>query len=277
MTISGKTRQKINYIFIYITLAVIVVFFVFPIAWELITSFKPIADVYSPTIRFSPSLKSWNQLIRSKNIIHCGKNSVIVVVGTTVITMVVGSLAGYSLGRLKIKGRENLSFWFLTMRMMPPIAIVIPFYLIMSKLNLLNTYWVLILAYTTFNLPLAVWLLKGFFQEIPFELEEAALIDGCTVMGTFWRIVLPLSSPGLIATAILCVIFSWNEFLFALILTGLETHTLPIAAASVSTHFRVDWGFLSVVVIIVVVPVVVFGLAIQKYLIRGLSFGALKG
>ncbi len=153
-------------------------------------------------------------------------NSIIISLGTTVLSMMVGTAAAYSLARYQFRAKKHLIFWILSTRMAPAIAVVLPLFLLMKRVALINTFPGMILAYTTFNLPFVVWMMRGFFGEISKELEEAALIDGATPWKSFWLVGIPLAAPGLVATAVFCFIFSWNEFLFALVLTGIQTKTL---------------------------------------------------
>jgi multiple sugar transport system permease protein len=162
--------------------------------------------------------------------------------------------------------------------MFPPIVTIIPLFLMMRDLQLLNTITALIIVYTGFNLPYAVWMMRGFFQELPVELEEAAMVDGDSRLGALWRVVLPLVRPGLAATAIFCLIISWNEFLFALILTQTDASiTLPVGIAGRVTQYEIQWGAMSAAGVVAMLPILVFALIVQRHLVRGLSLGAVKG
>ena len=269
----------IKSLLIYLAIAASMAFFLFPIFWEVISSFKMPKDAIAdpPLFVFNPSLQNWRYLISERNALYFLKNSLIVAAASTGLTVVLGSMVGYALARLKFRGRKTLTVDILTFRMLPPIALVLPFFLIMKQLDLLDTYIALVIAYTTFNLPFGIILLKGFFTSIPPEIEDAAMVDGCSRFMTFRKIILPLASPGLVATAIFCVILSWNEFIFASILTGKSTQTLPVLAATVHMRYWANWGAIASVALIIALPVLLFALSVQKHLIRGLTLGAVKG
>ncbi|HYJ46382.1 MAG TPA: carbohydrate ABC transporter permease, partial [Pyrinomonadaceae bacterium] len=188
--------------------------------------------------------------------------------------------AAYGLARfrLPLKLNTRLSLWILSTRMFPPIVTAVPLFLMMSDLRLLDTLTALIIVYTAFNLPFVVWMMRGFFNEVPRELEEAARVDGDTRLGALRRVVLPLVAPGLAATAIFCLIISWNEFLFALTLTQTDAAmTLPVGIAGRVTQYEIKWGVMSAAGVVAMVPILVFALSVQRHLVRGLSLGAVKG
>ena len=194
--------------------------------------------------------------------------------------MVFGTLAGYALARFQYPGqwRYQISFWILSTRMMPPIVSIIPLYIAFNYLDMLNTKAAVAIAYTAFNLPFATWMMKSYFQDLPVELEEAAIVDGDTRWGAFLRIALPLARPGLAATSIFCLIVSWNEFLLALILTlTARSQTLPIGIAGRVTQYTTYWGEISAAGFMACIPIMIFAFIVQKHLVRGLSFGAVKG
>ncbi len=261
----------------YVGSVLILLFFLFPILWQLLTSFKSQVDTTTipPTIFFEPVLSNWISLVK-KGFLLGLQNSVVVVGISTVITVIVGSLAAFAIVKGNFKGKKMLSLEFLTLRMFPPAAVVIPLFLVIRKFGLTDTHLGLIVVYTTFNLPLTVWLMMGYFRGVPKEIMDAALVDGCSWAGTFWKVFLPLSTPGLIAVTIFCVIFSWNEFMFALVLTGAATQTLPVKAAGVVTHFHIDWGALSAGAALTISVPMIFALIIQKHLVRGITLGAVK-
>jgi len=242
------------------------------------SAFKERRDVYNipPLCVFKPTYKNFVELFGTRNFQGFLTNSLVVAVSSTAISVFAGSLAGYSLARFRIRGKKHIAFWILSIRMMPPIAAAIPLFLIMRNLGLLDTRISLILAYPLINLPYAVWMMRSFIQRIPRELEEAAMIDGCSFFGAFRRVVLPLVAPGLAATAALCFIFSWNEFLFSLLFTGVRARTLPVATVSFQTDRAVLWGQLCAGGLVIIIPVLLFVLLTQRYLVTGLTFGALK-
>lgn len=265
-----------------IILSIAIFITLMPIVWIILTTFKPepMTFVYPPVWKFKPILDNYISAFKTRPLLKYFTNSVIVTLSTTAISVVVGSMAAYSMSRFGTGGKR-LGFTLLSLRFMPAIAVVIPLFLVFSKVNLgslhlINSRLGLILAYLTFNIPISILLLKGFFDEIPQELEEAALVDGSSHLGAIFRILLPLSLPGIVATAVFCIIFSWNEFLFALILTRAETATLPVAIMGFVTDRGLLWGEMTAASVIIVLPVLMFSIFVQRYLISGLTLGALK-
>ncbi|MCX6089479.1 MAG: carbohydrate ABC transporter permease [Candidatus Atribacteria bacterium] len=195
---------------------------------------------------------------------------------TTFLCDFVGALLSYVLTRYRIRKKNNIAFWILGLRMLPPIAVILPYYLLFRNLGLLDTRTALILIDFTITLPFAVWMMKGFFEEVPLEYEEAGLVDGCTRFQAFLRIILPIVRPGLAATAVFSLIFSWNEFLFALILSGEGAKTLPVGVTGFITFEGVKWGLLAAGGIFIIAPILIASLFIQRNLVRGLTFGGIK-
>jgi multiple sugar transport system permease protein len=189
---------------------------------------------------------------------------------------VLGSLAAYSIARYKTGG-DFLSFWILSIRMAPPIAGIIPIFIMMRYTRLLDKHAALILSYFLFNLPFAVWLTKGFFEDIPADVEGAALVDGWNRFQAFWRVALPLAVPALIVTGLFCFIFSWNEFLFALVLTRSKAVTLPVIISGMVGGHEIMWGEISALSVLTSLPVTILAMLLQRYLVRGLTFGAMRG
>jgi multiple sugar transport system permease protein len=204
-------------------------------------------------------------------------NSVIVALGSTFLSLAIGAPAAYSLARHKIKGREAVLTGLILTRLVPPVTMVIPIYILMRRLHMLDTYQGLILVYLAFNLPFTIWILRGFFLDIPVELEEASLVDGTSRYGAFVRIALPLVAPGLATTAIFSIIFSWNEFLFASILTTEKARTITPSISTFITDKAILWGRLYAAAAIVLLPVIIFALVVQKHFGRGVTSGAVKG
>lgn len=253
--------------------------FVFPLVWQLLSSIKPAAEVTAnpPVFIFEPTLQNWETLLIEKAGISYLINSIIVAAGSAALSLVLGSVAAYGLARFTFRGRDSLALDFLSFRMFPPIVIVIPLFLIFQQLIIKNTYFGLILAHTTFNLPFTIWLLRGFFMEFPLEIEHASLVDGCTRLGFFWRILLPLSGPGLATSAIFSVILSWNEFMFASVISSQETRTFPVFSASLLEHYVADWSQFAAAATVSVIPILIVMLFAQKYMIKGLTYGAIHG
>ena len=253
--------------------------FLAPIVWLITTSFKPTNEIAAmpPIWIFTPTLEHYQEYMARARIFERYTNTVIVAVGASLFSVAVGALCGYALARLRISGGATLSALILASRAIPPIALVVPMYMVARQLDMLDKHITLILAYTTFLVPYVVWLMRGFFMDLPPALEEAALIDGCSRLGAFFRVVVPCSLPGLTATLIFCVILAWNELLFALILTNREAVTIPVSLAGIAadTERGALWGPLTAVGTLTVVPVVLFALAVQRYLIRGLAHGSM--
>lgn len=243
----------------------------------LVISLKTGTQTLDPSIwLFKPTFENYKEAFLNRNILDYMKNSLIVVFLTTVISIFIGGLAAYGFARFEFKKREDLAFWVLSLRMLPPMATVIPFFVMARMLNILDTHLVLIICYMLFNIPFTIWMMRGFFEEIPQAIEEAAFIDGCSRFQVFTKVLLPLSTPGLIATAIFCIINSWNEFVFALFLTSSDAITLPTTVTLFLSISGVAWGEMSAVGVITILPVLVFAMIVQKYMIRGLTFGGVK-
>ncbi len=273
-----STNRKTEDVFVHIGVGIILLIVIAPVVWLFLTSFKKPVDVYAmpPKWLFTPTFENYYTLILERSFLHYFVNSVIVAGSTTLLCVFLGTMFSYVLARFRFKGRDNLAFWVLSLRMLPPIAVILPYYLIFRNLRLLDTQFSLILVYVTMNFPFAVWMMKGFFEEIPIEYEEAALVDGCTQFKAFLRIALPIVRPGLAATAVFTLIFSWNEFLFALILTGESAKTLPVGVTGFVTFEGVKWGLLAAGGIFIIAPILTVSFFIQKHLIRGLTFGGIK-
>ncbi len=262
----------------YMAVAAVLLFFCFPIFWTVLTSIKPLELIPKspPVWLFKPTLEHYWATLTQGLLLSSLWNSLSVAALSTFFALLVGAPAAYVFARFRFRGKESLAFYFLTSRMAPPIAVILPFFLISRDLGLLDTRFILIVAYMTFNFAFVIWLLRGFFAEIPPEIDEAALIDGCSRFGAFVRVVLPLAGPGLAAAAIICFIFSWNEFLFALILTNLSAKTLPVLASGFVTDRLVLWGKLCAASVIIYVPVVLFALVTRRHLVRGMTLGAIR-
>jgi len=271
-------RTKVKSIILAVIAVVVFVVILFPSVVLFLTSIKTELDALSfpPKWIFQPTSKNYAEILKRSPLVGYGVNSLIVAALNTGACLIIGSLAAYGLARFRFRGSENLAFWFLSIRMMPPVAAIIPIYIFMKNLRLLDTVWCLVIVYLTFNLPFVIWMLKGFFEEVPLEIEESALIDGCSEFGVFYRIALPLVAPGLAATAILAFIFSWNEFLFALILTGTKAVTLPVGILGYMKETGINWGYMTAGGVLALIPVILFTMLVQKHLVKGLTLGAIK-
>ena len=254
-----------------------------PVYWMITISLKTEVDQFAippKWFSFTPTLQHYTDAFVTRSFGQYLLTSAIVAVVSTFFALVIGTLAAYALTRFRLPYNldRKLSLWILSTRMFPAIVTAVPLFLMMRDLRLLNTKVSLIIVYTAFNLPFVVWMMRGFFAEVPRDLEEAALVDGDSRLGALVRVVLPLVSPGLAATAVFCLIVSWNEFLFALVLTQTDAAmTLPVGIAGRVTQYEIKWGVMSAAGVVAMMPILVFALAMQRYLVRGLSLGAVKG
>lgn len=262
----------------------------FPFYWLLTTSLKtPIAvsrgPKYVPGVDFVPTGEHWQYLFNEQGdqTLRHFRNSLIAASGSTVLAVIVGSMAGYGLSRFRYHWtrlgwrNDNIAFWIISNRFLPPALFVVPFLMIYSALDLVDTHIGLIIAYSMFNVPFAVWIMRDFFNGLPVDLEESAMVDGATRFQAFWRIVLPLSAPGIVSVAIFSFVFSWNEYLYALMLTNYEAITMPVLIAGQNNTRGIQWWFISALTLTAVAPVVIIGLLLERYITRGLVAGALKG
>jgi multiple sugar transport system permease protein len=265
---------------LYGLLALVLLWTLVPIVWMVLSSFKSPDDLLSTTPRviFNPTFEHYQGLFTGANSLWgYVKNSLLAAGISTIIAVALACLAGYGLSRSHFRGKQHLSFWIISTRMAPIAAVIVPLYLIFRNLDLLDTVTGLIIAYLTFNLPFAIWLMNAFFSDLPVSLEEAAMVDGATRFQAFWRVALPLVTPGIVTTAILCLIFAWNDYAFARTFSGPGSQTIPIAASQLITQTGIDWGKLTAIGTVVVLPMVVVGLAVKRWLVRGLTLGAVKG
>ena len=254
-----------------------------PIYWLVTISLKREIDQFAwPPLwfTFTPTWRHYADAFGHGSFNRYFFNSVLAATSSTLLALGLGVPAAYGLSRFRWpRGwARGISFWILSTRMMPPIVTIVPLFLMLRQVGLLNSLAGLTLVYTAFNLPFVVWMMRGFFDETPRELEEAAMLDGESRLGALLRVVLPLVRPGLAATAVFCLIIAWNEFLFALILSQTESAmTLPVGIASRVTQYEIQWGAMSAAGVVAMLPVLIFAAAAQRYLVRGLSLGAVKG
>ena len=270
-----RRRNALTFI---IPLLILIAVSLVPYIWIFLTSFKPRPDIMTVTPKwiFDPVVTNYLQIFDKGFDLYLF-NSMIIGFSSTLLCCIIGTLSAYAFSRYRIPAGNHLFFYILATRLGPPVAYALPMYLIFDRLGLANTYAAVILAHATFNLVIVVWMMKSFFDDIPKEIEEAAYLDGCGPGRVFFKIALPLAFPGLVACAIFVLIFSWNELLFSLILTGGETRTLPVMIPSLVQHTGTKWGQVAAASIIQSVPILVFIFLIQKNLVRGLTFGAVKG
>jgi len=272
-------KEQTKRVVAWIIITIILVVNVLPFVWLILTSLKTRLDIFAipPRFIFQPTWKNYLSAFGKRHFLPMFYNSLIISVSTTLLSLAVGTLGAYTLARFRLFGGKHISFWILSTRMFPPIVLVIPFYIMATRWGLHDSRFLMVIVYTTFNLPFVVWIMRSFFEDIPYDLEKAAMADGYTRWDAFWKIILPLSAPGLVTTAILCFIFSWNEFLFANVLTAAVAKTVPVGIRGLVTSRAIEWGEIAAVATLQVIPVLVFTFAVQKYIIRGLTLGAVKG
>ncbi|MCX7720498.1 MAG: carbohydrate ABC transporter permease [Dictyoglomus thermophilum] len=271
----------------WLILLVILVFFLFPVYWLVITAFKPASDWFTwPPMIFPRTLTLENftgggsfygsTTTSIENITPYLRNSTVISLITSILAVIISALAAYSISRFKTGGRKFAN-WIISIRMLPPIASALPLYILFKNLRLLDTWTALIMVYLIFTIPFSTWVLISFFNGIPKELDEAAYIDGASSLSTFFHVVLPLSAPGLAAMMTLSFVTCWGEFLLALILTSTaNSQTLPVYLGRYITGWRIAWGPLAAAGIVTMLPAVIFSFTMQRYLLRGLTFGAVK-
>ena len=278
--IARLRRRWIFPAFVYAILLVLLVLFLFPLLWIIGLSLKTRAQMFSSTPLFVwvPTLANYAGVLARPAFMRALVSSVAISGGAVALSLLIGVPAAYAFARFPFTGRSFLFFTLLVMRMLPPIAVLVPMYVLFSKLGLATTRFSVVLAYTTFSLPLVVWIMRGYFEDLPVELEESASIDGASRFGTFMHIILPLARPGLVAASILCLQLAWNDFLFAAVLTNNASQTLPVLMAAFNAgDSGMDWGGLTASGMLVILPVIVFSFAAQRHLVAGLSSGAVKG
>jgi len=263
-----------------LVLALLVLGSAFPFYWAVLASFTPEARLFrGPSLLPTELvLDHYRALFTQRNFWVPIRNSLVVAGTTTVFCVTVGALCAYALARLEFRGKLALLGFILAVGMFPQISVVSPLYMLLRSLKLINTYPGLILPYFTFAMPLTVWLLVGFFRQLPAELEEAAMVDGASRLRAFGEVILPLAVPGLATTAILTFVYSWNEFLFALSFTlGPERQTVPVAIALFRGMYQVPWGQILAAAVVATAPVTLLVLAFQRRIVQGLTAGAVKG
>ncbi|MCC6313862.1 MAG: carbohydrate ABC transporter permease [Thermomicrobiales bacterium] len=259
----------------------------FPLYWMMSTAFKQPMDLfptptYLPWLQFQPSLAAFHALLTDhrNEVFGAFRNSLVAAGGSALIASFLGALGGYGLVRFRYRvGRvtnDDVAFWFASQRMLPPVVLVFPFLVMYRRLNLIDTAAGLVIAYTVFNLPLALWIMRDTFRNVPQEIEESALVDGATRFGAFLRVSLPLAAPGLMASLLICFVFAWNEFLFGLMLTFQKAQTVPVLIAGQVTQQAIEWSSMSALSILAVLPVILIGLLLQPLLAHGLASGGLK-
>ena len=270
-----KWRARHRHLFGDIATVVLLLLVLFPFAWLVQMSFRPKTDIFGYDLLFTPTLAHyrslWTGAFPASFI-----NSLVTSVTSTALALLIGVPASYALSRGGFRAARGIALWILATRMAPPIAFTIPFFLAYRFLGLSDTLAGLIIVYLTFNLALVIWMMQPYFDSVPRELEEAAWIDGCGVWEAFARVTLPLSAPGLAATAVICFILAWNDFFYALVLTRTNASTAPVAIVNFIQYTGWEWGRIAAAGTMVMLPVVVFSILVRNYLVRGLAAGGVK-
>ena len=275
-----KAGKLLERFFTYAVLSLIVIVCLFPLLWMVLTSFKHNLDIisepFSLTMSWEALVKNYDQVWNGRRFGLYIRNSVVVSTATVAGVLLLATPCAYGLSRFVFRRKDDLTFWILSQRFMPPIAVAVPIFLTINALHLINSYVGLVLPYIGMNLPLAVWILRRFIDDIPRDLDQAALVDGAAQWQVLWKIILPLAMPGLVTTAILVAIFTWNEFLIGLFIVNTpDVQTVPIGASGLlSAERAVSWNIMTAVGTLTVLPVVIFSLFIQRYIVRGLTAGS---
>ena len=269
---------KLENLLHFVGLLIVLIVCVFPFYWMVAASLKSPPDILSstPQFFFEPTLQNYVDAFGKFDILKSLKNSLFVALVTVVLSLVLGTPAAYAIARFDFKGKRDIWFWFISNRMLSPIVVALPFFLIARNLKLLDTPWALILIYLTFNVPIVVWICADQFRNITKELDEAATLEGYNSFAIFWRVGLPLAMPAIAVSAIFSFIFSWNELLYALILTRSDAKTAPVVATSFMSGYELPWGQIMATGTVVALPVIVFSMIVSRQLVRGLTAGAIK-
>jgi len=261
-----------------LTIGAVVCFVLFPIYWVFATSFRERIDMFRlpPQWIFKPIWDNFKYIFRTMPVSRWALNSSVISVGTMMLSLLIGVPAGYAFSRVEFRGKRVLLTFILLTRAIPPLVIALPFRVMMQSVGLFGTRTAVILIDTVYNAAFTAWLMSGIFESIPVDLEEAALIDGCSPIRAFWSIALPLSKPGLVTSALFAFIFSWNDFLFALTLTSPPTATLPLGMLSTYGVMSIGWTYMTALGCFAIIPVILLSLLLQRYYVSGLTFGGVK-
>lgn len=272
-------------ILMVIGISIATIWLIFPFYWAIITSLKVPADVFRlsfiPFLQFRPTLQNWNTEItqRGREVFEGLSTSLIVAISTAFLALAIGAVAGYGLARFRYHRWKNrdITLWIISQRFLPPAATVIPFFMLMRRLGLIDTKLGLILVNVTFTIPFTVMILRDAFRELPIEIEESALVDGCSPLQALLRINLPLVMPALVSAGIISFAFTWNEFLFAFILTYSKATPMTVVIAGTSDTQGIQFWYVSTRMLMAILPPTILAMTIQRYVVRGLTFGAVKG
>lgn len=274
---SSRWREMGGWAVTGLTVGLVLVW-LFPIYWIILTSFKTplLINEKTPVFWFSPTMENYQHLFEEFNFARILQNSLIITASATFIVIVLALLAAYALGRMDVVGGKHIALWMLSLRFMPPIAIVLPFFIAWQRLGIIDTHLGLILVYVAFNLPFAIWLLRGFLVEVPRDLDEAAMLDGLGHLSILRRIILPVIAPGVAVTAIFTFVFAWNEYLMALVLTSRNATTVPVTVSKFIQAYSILWGDVGASATIELLPVLVVVFLLQRHIMRGITLGAVK-
>jgi len=269
-------RKQRREIWRWVAIVVIGVVFLFPLAWMLLASFKISLDIADPTATFSftPTLRNYKNVFTEQNFAPFMWNSFLVGTVSTVLSLIVSVPASYAMSRFSMDRSAGM---LLVARIIPGVSLLVPWYFLFSRMGVVGGYFPLIVSHMFVSMPLIAWIMLSFFDGVPIDLEEAGRVDGLTPIGVFLRIALPLATPGIATASILAFIFSWNNFLFALVLSGEATRTLPVAIFNFIAYSSIDWGGLMAASVVITFPVMIIALFTQKYIVSGLTAGATKG
>lgn len=258
-------------------LSIYAIFALFPLVWMVLITFKHDVEMYSTTFIFTPTLANYKAVLFGTDYFKTFLDNVIVSGGAVIVSVLVGVPAAYALARFNFKKKEDLAFTILSFKFAPEILVILPLFMIYQKIHLFDTYIGLIWVYQLITLPFLIWVVRGYFEDISVEVEQAAQLDGYPWYHVFWKILLPLIKPGLVAAGLLAFIFAWNSFTFSLLLSGFKIQTVTVASLKYIASDTVHYGQMAVAATVAALPEVILALLIQKHLVRGLSFGAVKG
>ena len=261
-----------------IVLVIVLIMFFFPMFWLIETAFKEHLDFVAipPKIFFTPTLENFRAVLEKADFGTAYKNSALITSISVTLALFFGLPAAYGLSRFRFPGQSVLSFWILSTRFIPPVVVVIPFFIIFRFTGMTDTMYGMVMVHLVAALPLVIWIMYSFFKDVPFEIEEAACVDGAHPIYTFVRIAMPLVAPGIVATTILAIQGSWNELIYAVILTSVRTRTLPVTIYRFVSYEQIAWGNLCAGGVLAIAPIVIVTVCLQKYLLAGLTFGAVK-
>jgi multiple sugar transport system permease protein len=277
------TRRFAGRVLAYLVLIGLGIGGIAPFVYLLVLSFMRRIDIVTQVppglaFKWATIAKNYHEVLYLQGMLDFTENSVIVVGAATLVALVIGTPAAYAFSRIRFRHSEGLANWILSLRFMPPIAVAIPLFLMMKSIGLRDTYMGLVLPYVAASLPVVVWIMIGFFDEVPREIDDAALVDGCSHVGVLWRVMLPILRPGLVTAALFSAIFIWNEFLVALYVIDSRDHqTISLGAATlISAERPIEWNIAATVGVVTVIPILIFSLLVQRYIVRGLTVGAVK-